>query len=70
MKKDKNKYKELRKLVKEHNLRDYEECNTKEGLHKNSTHSPEPSTGNTEKGSKIEKLYEEYGDSVMSSETL
>ena len=30
MKKDKNKYKELMKLVKEHNLRDCEECNTKE----------------------------------------
>ena len=58
MKKDKNKYKELRKLVKEQNLRDYEECNTKEGLHKNSTHSSEPSMGNTEKDSKIGQLYE------------
>ena len=70
MKKDKNKYKELRKLVKEHNLRDYEECNTKEGLDKNSTHSSEPTVGDTEKDSKKGKLYEEYGDSVMSSETL
>ena len=68
MKKDKNKYKELRKLVKEHNLKDYKECNTKEGLHKDSTHSSEPTTGDTD--SKIEKLYKEYRDSVMSSETL
>ena len=68
MKKDKSEYKELRKLVKEHNLRDYKECNTKEGLHKDNTHSSEPTTGDTD--SKIGKLYEEYGDSVMSSETL
>ena len=65
MKKDKSEYKELRKLVKEHNLQDYKECNTKEGLHKDSTHSSEPTTGDTD--SKIGKL---YGDSVMSSKTL
>ena len=40
MKKDKNKYRDLRKLVKKHNLRDYKECNTKEGLHRISTHIP------------------------------